>query len=50
MESLGFTEDLDWKTEEEEKKALWDRIQMIKKRAEQSIQAQEGDGTGSAPA
>lgn len=44
MESLGFTEDLDWNTEEEEKKALWDKIQMIKKRAQESIQAQEGKG------
>ena len=33
MESLGFTEDLEWETEEEERKKTFDRIEQLKRRA-----------------
>ena len=37
METLGFTQDLDWNTEEEERKKTFERIEQIKKRAQQRV-------------
>lgn len=48
MEKLGFTPDLEWETEEQEKKALFDRIQQMKLRAYgnvmENIKREEGEG------
>jgi cytochrome c oxidase assembly protein subunit 19 len=30
LENLGFTKDLEWETEEQEKEAIYDRIQQMK--------------------
>lgn len=37
LEKLGFTEDLEWETEEEEKKALFNKIQNMKLRAYNNV-------------
>ena len=37
MEKLGFTKDLEWETELEEKKVIFNKIQNLKKKAFQNI-------------
>ena len=37
FESLGFTQDLDWDTEEQERKKTFERIEQIKRRAQQRV-------------
>ena len=37
MEKLGFTEDLSWETEEQEKKFLFDKIQKFKSGAKSNM-------------
>jgi cytochrome c oxidase assembly protein subunit 19 len=41
LNKLGFTDDLEWETEQEEKKVLFEKIQLLKKKAYDKVYNQE---------
>jgi len=40
IEKLGFTKEVSWETEDQEKKELWSQIGALKERARKNAQAQ----------